>query len=91
MYSCNTMGCSFRIRDRKIMEKHTVREHGVNRLRFYKKEDSVCNIEKGQIKSKKRGQSKCSRCGASYNNRVKPLNCICGNSMKIVDKIYNDL
>ena len=88
MYSCNTMGCSFRIRDRKIMEKHTVREHGVNRLRFYKKEDSVCNIEKGQIKSKKRGQSKCSRCGASYNNRVKPLNCICGNSMKTPEKNY---
>ena len=75
------------------MENHAVREHGISSKRNYKEVKTKPPIQR-DIFVKKRGQTSCFQCGKSYNNRSKPLTCICGinlNSCKGEEKIISFL
>ena len=73
------------------MENHAVREHGISSKRNYKEVISKPPIHRSVL-LKKRGQTSCIQCGKSYNNRSKPLTCICGaNFCKGEDEISSFL
>ena len=80
MFSCSYESCTFKSIDNILMENHTVCEHGVNNKRKYKEVN--IQISKKFKVVKKRGQTSCSMCGKSFNNRSKPVVCICGNLLK---------
>ena len=64
------------------MEKHIIREHGVvYRKNYSKLSPRIQEVEKTV---RKRGQTRCESCGAFYNNRTKPIICICGNDLSRV-------
>ena len=58
------------------MENHCKSEHGVG-CKFTVTEDEA----EVKTKLKKRGQTVCSNCGESYNNRSRTEKCKCGHNL----------
>ena len=80
MFHCCYEACKFTIRNEKLMQIHVKTEHGPN-CEYLKLSDGEDTDTRNQKSLKKRGQTKCNNCEAYYNNRSRPVTCICGENL----------
>ena len=81
MYVCDYINCEFKIHNVNFIKNHVVKEHGIayrNKFKF---------VKSGNISPKQRGQTLCSHCGISHNNRGRQNYCNCGHNLIKVQKI----
>ena len=79
MFHCEYNLCEFKIRNERVMKVHVVREHGVTHATKYRL--SASSDFFGTSHAAKRGQTTCSHCGLVHNNRARPNQCNCGQSL----------
>ena len=79
MFLCDYINCNFKIHNVNVIKTHVVLEHGIafrNRFKF---------VNSGN--SKKRGQTVCSHCQRSHNNRARSNQCTCGHDLLKVKNV----